>query len=449
MSKHNKKNTLSFVILSLLTATPALTSAGGWLGGFRILAHLTAGLGFNIGKTKIKRNNLYISDALRKSFSEPSSDYFSAISNAINDWSEDLNNSELAQLAKDEKADVEKYLSEDSSSLLEKLVESKDEFDKIRERRNAIIKEFYYEKSNGMDGKIQEPPKLPEAAVSVDESTNNQGAMIGSLLDRSGGGDNPASGDLNKIKDNLSWSSKFLEDIGADRSISDGKGGEIQLGDEPVFPASGDYDCNVPSFWRRLEFSGEVSALFQALDWLGVGLHGGLTGSLHQAELNDISRIRDSVSFSIKFGGAVQITKWFQCAVMAAAERHSFKRDALDMTSTDSSDSVKKEIDNYNAINRCLNTLKTQSESLDDDISKKVKGAISQQQAYLQKEFLDSFEFSGWSWGIKIQPAFFLWLNEMIALKVGVEFTLPISEIKQFTPAPRAAVLFGVVISII
>jgi len=234
-----------------------------------------------------------------------------------------------------------------------------------------------------------------------------------------------------------------------DNTSPDGKDSEIYLGNEPVFPASGDYDCNVPNFWRRLELSGEVSALFQALDWLGIGLHGGLTGSLHQAELDDISRIRDSVSFSIKFGGAIQITKWFQCAVMAAAERHSFKRDALDINSTDNSDSVKKEIDNYNQIDSILSSYRSAAEEQDENMSKRVQKAVSQQQAYLQKEFIDSFEFSGWSWGIKIQPAFFLWLNEMIALKVGVEFTLPISEIKQFTPAPRAAVLFGVVISII
>ena len=439
MSKHNKKNTLSFVILSLLTATPALTSAGGWLGGFRILAHLTAGLGFNIGKTKIKRNNLSVSDALKKGFWTPdNNDYFGAINNELVDWNEDPNNSELVKLAKGEKSsigdiDEDKQLDE----ALAKLTDADNKFkQEIIDKRKAIIK-AHDEGDYNLDLKPQPIPESTRLKELVDpQEIKAERDRLASIL---GWSDDYLKEVFKDVKDNTS----------PDGKGSDGKDSEIYLGDEPVFPASGDYDCNVPNFWRRLELSGEVSALFQALDWLGIGLHGGLTGSLHQAELNDISRIRDSVSFSIKFGGAIQITKWFQCAVMAAAERHSFKRDALDINSTDNSDSVKKEIGNYNTINDLLSWYRSAAEEQDENMSKRVQRAVSQQQAYLQKEFLDSFEVSGWSWGIKIQPAFFLWLNEMIALKVGVEFTLPISEIKQFTPAPRAAVLFGVVISII
>lgn len=439
MSKHNKKNTLSFVILSLLTATPALTSAGGWLGGFRILAHLTAGLGFNIGKTKIKRNNLSVSDALKKSFlTLDNNDYFDAINNELVDWNEDLNNNELVKLAKGEKSSIGE-IAEDKQldEALAKLTDADNKFkQEIIDKRKAIIK-AHDEGHHNLDLKPQPIPQSTRLKELVDPQE--------------------IKAERDKLASILGWSDDYLKEVfkdvkdntSPDGKGSDGKDSEIYLGDEPVFPASGDYDCNVPNFWRRLELSGEVSALFQALDWLGIGLHGGLTGSLHQAELNDISRIRDSVSFSIKFGGAIQITKWFQCAVMAAAERHSFKRDALDINSTDNSDSVKKEIGNYNTINDLLSWYRSAAEEQDENMSKRVQKAVSQQQAYLQKEFLDSFEVSGWSWGIKIQPAFFLWLNEMIALKVGVEFTLPISEIKQFTPAPRAAVLFGVVISII
>jgi len=433
MSKHNKKNTLSFVILSLLTATPALTSAGGWLGGFRILAHLTAGLGFNIGKTKIKRNNLYISDALKKSFENVDTDYFGAIDNALVDWDQDPNNDELVKLARGEKSSIGEIADDKQlDEALAKLTDADSKFkQEIIDKRKAIIK-LYDETKENADTKpqpIPESTKLKELADPKDIKDQR-----------------------NRLASILGWADDYLKEVFKDvkdNTSPDGKDSEIYLGNEPVFPASGDYDCNVPNFWRRLELSGEVSALFQALDWLGIGLHGGLTGSLHQAELDDISRIRDSVSFSIKFGGAIQITKWFQCAVMAAAERHSFKRDALDINSTDNSDSVKKEIDNYNQIDSILSSYRSAAEEQDENMSKRVQKAVSQQQAYLQKEFIDSFEFSGWSWGIKIQPAFFLWLNEMIALKVGVEFTLPISEIKQFTPAPRAAVLFGVVISII
>jgi hypothetical protein len=438
MSKHNKKNTLSFVILSLLTAAPALTSAGGWLGGFRILAHLTAGLGFNIGKTKIKRNNLSVSDALKKGFLNLDNDYFGAINNELVDWNEDLNNSELVKLAKGEQSSIGEIADDKQlDEALAKLTDADNKFkQEIIDKRKAIIK-AHDEGHYNLDLKPQPIPESTRLKELVDPNEN--------------------TAERNKLASILGWSDDYLKELfkdvkdntSPDGKGSDGKDSEIYLGDEPVFPASGDYDCNVPNFWRRLELSGEVSALFQALDWLGIGLHGGLTGSLHQAELNDISRIRDSVSFSIKFGGAIQITKWFQCAVMAAAERHSFKRDALDINSTDNSDSVKKEIGNYDYINNLLSYYRSTAEEQDENMSKRVQKAVSQQQAYLQKEFIDSFEFSGWSWGIKIQPAFFLWLNEMIALKVGVEFTLPISEIKQFTPAPRAAVLFGVVISII
>jgi len=141
MSKHNKKNTLSFVILSLLTATPALTSAGGWLGGFRILAHLTAGLGFNIGKTKIKRNNLYISDALKKSFENVDTDYFGAIDNALVDWDQDPNNDELVKLARGEKSSIGEIA--DDKQLDEALAKFTDADGKFKQeiidKRKAII----------------------------------------------------------------------------------------------------------------------------------------------------------------------------------------------------------------------------------------------------------------------------------------------------------------------
>jgi len=450
MSKHNKKNTLSFVILALLTAAPALTSAGGWLGGFRILAHLTAGLGFNIGKAKIKRGNLSISDALLNSFNphDPSNtnDYFSATIKAIEDWNHDIMNSELVRLAKQEKETIGECDSAAGfDTLVSKLVNKEGKFkEEVVDRREQLRKSYdSYKKL--LDKETTKPLKLPEETkLNIDGAYESYGEEKEKEQEKERSILNPV----------LFWSHKFLKDLGEeDDSGSDSRITGLALGDGPVFGGTNDYDCNVPSFWRRLEFSGEVSAIFQALDWFGIGLHGGLSGSLHQAELNDISRIRDSTNFSIKFGGVVQVTKWFQCAVMASADRHSLKRDALDINSTDSSDSIKKEIATYNVINQIWTQQSEVAQSMDKE-GQRIKAAISQQTEYIRKEFIDSFEVSGWSWGIKIQPAFLLWFNESIGMKLGAEFTLPITEISsnnhacKYTPSGKFHLLIGAVVCI-
>ena len=209
------------------------------------------------------------------------------------------------------------------------------------------------------------------------------------------------------------------------------------------------------SFWRRFEFKGEVEITWPVLDeMLRLGFVGGLSANLYKSTFKDRGDdLTDTAMFAFRLGGVVNITKWFEFCVLALAERHTLSKDKL----TDDKDNA-----NRKAYDKISSTLSDALSSLDNDdkigaylgAGKKAIDYVEELKK-LQKDVdgeKDAWSVSGWSWGLELRAAVPVWLTENIAIKVGLAWKLPLSNIKKddisLKPGQTLAPYIGVVFAI-